>query len=159
VANAVVGIFGGTSLYGEGASIMASLRGGLVSGIQAVKNVLTSMTSLIPTWKGPESVDKRLLIPAGVEIMRGLIRGIESEESSLESTLARVTDRFTTAFEPRASFRAETVQRMDISGGLEPTRVIVDVNVNDDNLTGIIDGRVSENNRTITRFGKAGITP
>jgi hypothetical protein len=158
VANAVVGIFGGTSLYGEGASIMASLRGGLVSGIQAVKNVLTSMTSLIPTWKGPESVDKRLLVPAGVEIMRGLIRGIESEESSLERVLSGVTDRFTAAFDTPA-LRAESVQRMNISGGLEPTRVIVDVNLNEGNLSGIIDGQISENNRTISRFGKAGVTP
>jgi phage-related protein len=159
ISFSIGGIFGGVSLFGEGASIMSSLRSGLVSGIQAVRNVLTSMTSLIPTWKGPESVDKRLLIPAGVEIMRGLIRGIESEEHSLESTLGRVTNRFTDAFDPRtASIRAEMIQRTNISGGLEPTRVIVDVNVNDDNLTGIIDGRVSENNRTISRFGKAGVS-
>jgi hypothetical protein len=99
-ANAVLGVFGGVSLYGEGASIMGSLRSGLVSGIQAVRNVLTSMTSLIPTWKGPESLDRKLLVPAGKAIMGGLIQSIESEIPTLRATLAAVTDEVATALSP-----------------------------------------------------------
>lgn len=96
----LAGVFGGVSLFGEGAAIMSSLRQGLVSGIQAVRNVLTSMTSLIPTWKGPESLDRKLLVPAGKAIMGGLIRSIRSEIPTLRSTLAVVTEEVATALNP-----------------------------------------------------------
>lgn len=97
---AIAGAFGGVSLFGEGAAIMSSLRSGLVSGIQAVRNVLTSMTSLIPTWKGPETLDRKLLTPAGKAIMDGLVRGIESEIPTLRSTLAAVTQEIATGLNP-----------------------------------------------------------
>jgi phage-related protein len=101
-ANSVLNVFGGLSLFSEGASIMNSLRSGLVSGIQAVKNVLTSMTSLIPSWKGPESTDRKLLVPAGKAIMGGLVTSIESEIPALRSVLAKVTDEVSTALDPLA---------------------------------------------------------
>lgn len=100
VGSAVVDTFSNASLFSAGAAIMASLRSGLVSGIQAVKNVLTSMTSLIPTWKGPESLDRVLLVPAGKAIMGGLISSIESEIPALRSVLATVTDEVATALSP-----------------------------------------------------------
>lgn len=96
----VAGVFSNVSLFEAGSSIMASLRSGIVSGIQAVKNVLTSMTSLIPTWKGPLDKDRTLLTPAGKAIMGGLISSIASEIPALRSTLARVTDEITTALNP-----------------------------------------------------------
>lgn len=87
----ISGIFGGTSLFGAGSAIMASLKSGIVSGIQAVKNVLTSMTSLIPTWKGPMTLDRVLLTPAGEAIMQGLVRGIKSQAPLLQNTLGNLT--------------------------------------------------------------------
>lgn len=113
-ANSVLGVFGGISLFREGADIMNSLRSGLISGIQAVKNVLTSMTSLIPTWKGPESLDRRLLVPAGKAIMGGLIRSIESEIPTLRKTLAAVTDEVATALNP------STGMSLDFTPGATP---------------------------------------
>lgn len=100
VGSAIIDTFSGSSLFSAGAAIMASLRSGLISGIQAVKNVLTSMTSLIPTWKGPESLDRKLLVPAGEAIMGGLIRSIAAAIPQLRSTLALVTDEVAAALNP-----------------------------------------------------------
>lgn len=124
--NSVLGVFGGISLFGEGASIMASLRSGLISGIQAVKNVLTSMTSLIPTWKGPESLDRKLLVPAGLAIMGGLIKSIESQIPTLRSTLAMVTNEVTTALNPAVdmAFRPGVASGASV-GGVAPGGVLI----------------------------------
>jgi hypothetical protein len=137
---------------------MASLRNGLSAGIQAVKNVLTSVTSLIPTWKGPESTDKKLLTPSGIWIMRGLVDGITSQLPMLESTLAGVTSQIETAFSPDSGLDVRAFQTVDVTGGLEPTGIRVDVNVNDGEVKGLIDTQITANNRTIKRFTGTGVT-
>jgi hypothetical protein len=82
----------GSILLDAGRSIIDGLKRGIEGGIQAVKNTLSKVTGLIPDWKGPMDVDKRLLAPSGAAIMGGLERGITSQLPSLRSTLAGVTD-------------------------------------------------------------------
>lgn len=124
VAGSIGRIFGGVNLFTEGASIMASLRNGLAAGVQAVKNVLTSVTSLIPTWKGPESVDRKLLVPAGKAIMGGLIQSIESQIPALRSMLATVTNVVATGLTPPSSagftLGAGATGTPDFAGGATP---------------------------------------
>lgn len=154
---AIAGAFGGISLFGEGAAIMASLKNGIISGIQAVKNVLTSMTSLIPTWKGPESTDKKLLTPSGQWIMRGLVDGIESEIPMLESSLRSVTDRVESSFGAGSGLSMTGSSTLSISGGLEPTPVLVDVTLNEGELKNVIDVRINEDNRGVRRRVLSGV--
>jgi hypothetical protein len=47
---------------------------------------------MIPKWKGPEDLDKRLLIPAGEAIMSGLITGIDNGTDPLRRKLMGITD-------------------------------------------------------------------
>jgi hypothetical protein len=56
--------------------------------IQALKRI----TGLVPSWKGPRSVDMKLLYGSGQIIMQGLVRGIGSQESNLKQALGDVTD-------------------------------------------------------------------
>lgn len=158
-AGAIGRSFGGVNLFSEGASIMASLRNGLAAGIQAVKNVLTSVTSLIPTWKGPESTDKKLLTPSGIWIMRGLVDGITSQLPELERTLSSVTGQIESAFSPDSnSITARALTSIDLTGGLEPVAVQLDVNLNENGMRDLIDVQIDANNRTITRFSQTGVT-
>ncbi len=59
--------------------------------IDPLRSKLRSITDLIPDVKGPIDKDRRLLTPAGVAIMQGLIAGIDSQRSNLRSTLNGVT--------------------------------------------------------------------
>lgn len=82
----------GKWLLDAGAKIIGGLVNGIKSAIGKVKDVLGSVTNLIPSWKGPPSTDKKLLTPAGRMIMQGLVVGINGEVGSLRQTLIGVTD-------------------------------------------------------------------
>jgi phage-related protein len=54
--------------------------------------VLNSVTNLIPSWKGPEARDKKLLEPAGGWVMQGFIGGIKDQLGPLKRTLTGITN-------------------------------------------------------------------
>lgn len=89
ITSAVSGF--GSLLEDAGQKLLDGLISGITSGISAVKDKLTGLTNSITDWKGPIRKDKRLLEPAGVAIMGGLIRSIEAERATLRRTLASVT--------------------------------------------------------------------
>ena len=61
----------------------------------AVKSKLSSLTNMLPSWKGPAPVDKVLLTPAGELIMQGLIKGLESQYGAVRSSLQGLTEDLT----------------------------------------------------------------
>lgn len=69
----------GSFLSGVGGKIIDGLIGGIQAGFGKVKSTLSSLTSMLPDWKGPEKRDKVLLKPAGQLIMDSLVDGLESE--------------------------------------------------------------------------------
>lgn len=81
----------GTMLLNAGRDIVGGLLKGITEKIGAVKTKFTDLTKDIPNWKGPHSVDKRLLEPAGAAIMGGLIRSIDKQRGHLRATLKDVT--------------------------------------------------------------------
>ncbi|MCX5119210.1 hypothetical protein OG992_18655 [Micromonospora sp. NBC_00362] len=85
-----VGNLGGL-LYGAGRSIIQGLINGIRSMFAYLQSTLNWVTSVIPSWKGPPSRDRKLLEPAGSSIMGGLIRGIRGELPALRSELGGVT--------------------------------------------------------------------
>lgn len=81
----------GSWLYNAGRNIIKGLLNGINSMIGSVRSALGGLTNLIPSWKGPESVDKKLLTKNGIMIMQSLLRGLESEFPAIRSMLSDVT--------------------------------------------------------------------
>lgn len=86
-----VGDLGGV-LYNAGRSVISGLIEGIQDAIPGVRGVLGTVTNLIPDWKGPEDVDRKLLYGAGELLMEGLGEGIMSRLGDLRSQLGTVTD-------------------------------------------------------------------
>jgi hypothetical protein len=82
----------GSWFSGIGQRIIDGLIGGINAGFQRVKSTLSSLTNLLPSWKGPESRDKSLLTPAGALIIDGLIGGFESRYGAARDSLSGFTD-------------------------------------------------------------------
>ncbi|MFC8282939.1 hypothetical protein [Streptomyces cyaneofuscatus] len=80
-----------TVLYSAGASLIGGLIAGISSKIGEVRAKLSSLTSMIPEWKGPRRKDATLLTPAGRLIIQGLVKGITATTPYLRSTLKAVT--------------------------------------------------------------------
>jgi TP901 family phage tail tape measure protein len=87
IAAAIRGAADGISLYNEGAAITRSLGEGLNSQVSWLKKLVQSITAMIPANKGPMEKDRKLLRPAGIAIMQGLIKGINSQRDALRYAL------------------------------------------------------------------------
>lgn len=81
----------GTWLFDAGRRIIDGLIEGIKSKAGLLKDVLDWVSSKIPDWKGPLDRDQRLLVPAGVAIIGGLMGGIRSQLPGLRSLLGDVT--------------------------------------------------------------------
>ncbi|MGH3323265.1 MAG: phage tail protein [Streptomyces sp.] len=81
----------GSLLWGSGSALINGLIRGIDSAVGALQSKLSWITGLIPSWKGPMSLDLRLLQPSGRALMSGLVSGITAGMPAVESTLARAT--------------------------------------------------------------------
>ena len=90
----IKGVFSaaGSWFSGIGQRIIDGLIGGIQAGFQRVRNTLSSLTNLLPSWKGPETKDKKLLTPAGGLIIDGLIAGFEGRYGAARDSLSGFTD-------------------------------------------------------------------
>lgn len=88
-ASALSGL--GGVLVGAGRALIQGLIDGISAKIPSLKGLLSSVTNLIPSWKGPMDRDKKLLQPAGAAIMGGLMRGIDSQTPALRDQLQGLT--------------------------------------------------------------------
>lgn len=77
----------GSLLYNAGKDILQGLIRGIGDMVGKVKDKLSSVTKLIPDWKGPLSYDKVMLRPAGQAIIQGLINGFDDKQRDLRSSL------------------------------------------------------------------------
>jgi phage-related minor tail protein len=90
----IAGVFAGAGgiLVGAGASIMSGLYSGLVSvWNNTVLPWLRSRAAAIANAKGPPRVDRKILIPAGLNIMQGLKEALESRYAAVRSSLQGFT--------------------------------------------------------------------
>lgn len=90
IVNAFAGA--GTWLLAAGFELIGGLMEGISEGLAPLTNLLTSVTDMIPEWKGPPERDKNLLRGNGRLIMQSLTKGISDEEGNLEQTLGGVTN-------------------------------------------------------------------
>lgn len=89
VASAI-GSLGGI-LVSAGRSLIQGLINGIESQIGPLRSKLQAITNLIPDWKGPLDVDKRILEPSGAALLDGLMRGISSRVPDLRDQLQGIT--------------------------------------------------------------------
>lgn len=89
----VKGYFGnlGHLLLNAGKSIITGLINGVKSQIGNLKSQFSNITGMIPDWKGPMSLDLRLLTPSGAALMSGLMTGIDGQLPALHTQLTGVT--------------------------------------------------------------------
>lgn len=90
IARAAAASFGST-LFNAGAQLIQGLINGISSKIGQVRSKLSELTGLIPDWKGPMDVDKKLLTPNGQAIMDGLIAGFDSRLPEIRAQLGSIT--------------------------------------------------------------------
>lgn len=81
----------GKLLSGVGRSIIQGLIDGVSGMIGYLRDKFSSITSMIPDWKGPMSLDMRLLTPSGEAVMGGFMDGITGSVPALRRTLQGVT--------------------------------------------------------------------
>ncbi|ABD94210.1 minor tail protein [Streptomyces phage mu1/6] len=79
------------SLLDVGKKIISSLIDGIKSGFNKVKDTLSSLTDLLPDWKGPAERDQQILTPAGQLIIDGLMAGIGARVPRLRDQLQGIT--------------------------------------------------------------------
>ncbi|WP_172121394.1 hypothetical protein [Actinomyces faecalis] len=94
IPSQVRGVFSGAGswLTGAGRQIIDGLVNGIKGAFDKVKSTLSSLTSLLPDWKGPAPLDKVILRPAGRLIIGGLVDGMESQYSKVERSLGGLTN-------------------------------------------------------------------
>lgn len=81
----------GNLLWNAGASIIQGLINGIWSKIGEVRSALANLTSMLPSWKGPLTVDAKLLVENGQVIMDSLVRGFKAGEPAVKGYLNGLT--------------------------------------------------------------------
>lgn len=115
IFNAGVGFIKGVmhfSLSAEGEAIMNSLLGGLKKAWESVKSFVSGITKWFPKHKGPISVDRRLLIPAGRAIMNGLHNGLIDGFGDVQNSVLAMNKQITDAMQPDVSGFANRLNGM-----------------------------------------------
>ncbi|MEU0370643.1 hypothetical protein ABZ070_10320 [Streptomyces sp. NPDC006283] len=81
----------GSLLWNAGARLIGGFISGIQSQIGRLQNTLSSITNMIPDWKGPPEKDARLLTPAGRLVMQSFITGIDDTVGQLRARLLQIT--------------------------------------------------------------------
>lgn len=81
----------GNWLVSAGANIINGLLSGIRAGFGRVRSLLSELTAMLPSWKGPETVDKKILEESGRLVMKGFQTGLTKEFASIERTLGALT--------------------------------------------------------------------
>lgn len=100
------------SLSAEGEAIMNSLLGGLKRAWESVKSFVGGIGKWIKAHKGPISVDRRLLIPAGHAIMNGLGNGLVDGFSDVQKSVLAMNKQIADAMQPDVSGFANRLNGM-----------------------------------------------
>ena len=79
-------------LTGAGRAIMQSLWNGMKAVWEGIKGFVSHIAGWIKDHKGPISLDRRLLIPAGNAIMQGLNAGLTDGFKTVQSTVTAMTN-------------------------------------------------------------------
>ncbi|WP_136192447.1 phage tail tape measure protein [Actinomyces procaprae] len=130
IPSRIVSALGNTGqlLVNAGKNIINGFLNGLKNAFNGVKNFVSGIGSWIKSHKGPESYDRRLLVPAGGWIMAGLEQGLRAEIPSLRRTMDDITDEIQVGAQISVSSTANNTRALGTSnyakGGSGPTVVL-----------------------------------
>lgn len=82
----------GAILVGAGRVVIDGFVNGLQAGFSRVRSTLQSLTSMLPSWKGPPSTDRTILTNAGQLVIDSFIDGLESRFGAVRDVLGDLTD-------------------------------------------------------------------
>ncbi|AXQ61075.1 tape measure protein [Streptomyces phage Hank144] len=82
----------GSTLKDAGIKLIKGFINGITSMFSSVKDKLGSLTDKLTSWKGPESLDRVLLVGAGKLVIDGFIRGLESRYDAVRKSLTGLTE-------------------------------------------------------------------
>lgn len=86
----------GNLLRGAGGKIIDGFIDGIQAGFRRVRNTLSSLTNLLPDWKGPAEKDAVILKDAGRLVMSGFTDGLESQYKNVKKSLTGFTNNLST---------------------------------------------------------------
>lgn len=89
-AKSALGDLGGL-LKSAGRDLIKGFINGITGMVGSLKDKLSSITNMLPDWKGPATLDARILTPNGELLLGGFIKGIENRVPALKSALGGVT--------------------------------------------------------------------
>lgn len=81
----------GSLLADAGRKIIDGLINGIKGAFGKVRDTLSSLTSMLPDWKGPAPKDRVLLVDAGKLVIDGFINGMEARYSAVRKSLTGLT--------------------------------------------------------------------
>jgi hypothetical protein len=123
----ISGVFSnvGGLLVSAGRSIMGGLLSGLEDGWARVRSFLSSVTSQIPSWKGPPAKDRLLLRGSGQLVMGGFLFGLESQYGDVRQSLAGFTDSLSASADVGGALGAASIDVTRPIGGAQQQAPIV----------------------------------
>lgn len=100
IPSMIIGVFSGAGswLYNAGVWIVQGLINGLANSFGPVISMVSSWGSAIAAVKGPESYDRKLLIPNGRWITSGLMTGLEKDIPAVLDMMGGLGARMQNAF-------------------------------------------------------------
>ncbi len=104
-------------LSGAGRAIMHSLYEGMLAVWSTIKGFVSHIAGWIKDHKGPISLDRRLLVPAGNAIMQGLNAGLTDGFKTVQSTVTAMTNAI--AESANVADFADTVQALNSMSGMK----------------------------------------
>lgn len=113
----------GTMLLGAGKKIISGLWDGIKGGFGKIKDGLAGLTAKLPSWKGPEDTDKKILTQSGVWVIEGFVDGLEKTEPLVQKNLSGLTDSLSRAMTGIDSTIAMAIPEVDVNSMISSVMV------------------------------------